>query len=106
MNPIRRRAKRRNDLQRAKSAKGVEARRRMREAQARKDPRWQITGTYVIQTSAAPDGVHMAIYAHHLRKWTYCGTHRAVIAALARLLRNRNKENVHALGSVSSAGRG
>jgi hypothetical protein len=91
MNPIKRRARRYSELQRLKSARGVEARRRLREEQSRTDPGWKITGTYVIQTSAAPDGRHMAIYAHHLRTWTRCGTHRAVMAALARLLRKESR---------------
>jgi hypothetical protein len=91
VNPNLRRAKRINKLQRIKSARGVEARRRLREEQARTDPGWQVTGTYIVQTSAAPDGKHMAIYAHHLRTWTKCGTHRAVTAALARLLKNQNE---------------
>lgn len=88
MNPTRRKLRRRNEIQRRKSAAGVAARERLRmERNADLPTRWPLVRSVLLSVYAAPDGRHMALRAAdgcgevHL-----CGSERATRGALARMI--------------------
>ena len=89
MNPTRKRLRRRNEIQKAKSAAGVRARERNRLAQHQESGRWPVIKTLILVVTASPDGRHMGIGAVKVPTWYRCGTERAVMTALRRLIYGR-----------------
>ena len=86
MNPTRRRMRRRNEIQRVKSRKGVLARERLRAERSKDDPGWTRVFTLLVIGEAAPDGRTLGLHVHGQKDWYRCGTARAVRAALARMM--------------------
>jgi hypothetical protein len=88
MNPTHRKLRRRNDIQRRKSAAGVAARERLRmERNADLPTRWPLVRSVLLSVYAAPDGRHVAMRSADGRGEVYvCGSERAARAAVSRMI--------------------
>jgi len=88
MNPTHRKLRRRNEIQRRKSAAGVAAREHLRlERNTDLPARWPLVRSVLLSVYAAPDGRHMAIQADDGGGAVYrCGSERAVRGVIARML--------------------
>jgi len=88
MNPTHRKLRRRNEIQRRKSASGVAERERLRmERNADLPTRWPLVRSLLLSVYAAPDGRHMALQAADGAGTVYrCGSERAVRGALSSML--------------------
>ena len=87
MNPKTRRLRRHRELQKRKSALGVEARARKRQAEANAACiHWPVVGLCLLRITAAPDGRHAALEVAGQFDCTIVGTHRAMVSQLSKII--------------------
>jgi hypothetical protein len=103
MNPTHRKLRRRNDIQRRKSAAGVAARERLRmERNADLPTRWPLVRSVLVCVYAAPDGRHVALRAADgVGEVHVCGSERTTRAAVSRMLYHHA---IQARASIDHAG--
>ena len=86
-NPKARRMRRNRDLQRKRSLAGVAARERNRLARAQECETWETVGHFCLTVTANNKERAMGLQAWGPSGlWTRVGTHRACVAALARMI--------------------
>ena len=91
-NPKARRMRRNRDLQRKRSLAGVAARERNRLARAQECEAWETVGHFCLTVTASADNLAMGLQVWGPSGlWTRTGTHRACVAALARMIEEARK---------------